>query len=124
MKLLWSVDGEQWNEGETVKLPPELPGWAFWFRNAAAGNGIYLFMGNANNDQNTWRSLTSRDGEKIESFSLTAQGRRGLAFGAGKCIAVDERSEIPFIGISFLLADGYDQRIKAFANYIANLRAV
>ena len=88
-QLLWSVDGEKWNEGETVKLPPELPGWAFWFRHAAAGNGLYAFMGNANKDQKTWWSLTSRDGEKIESLSLTAQGRRGLAFGDGKFIAVE-----------------------------------
>jgi len=91
-QLLWSVDGEKWNEGETVKLPPELPGWAFWFRHAAAGNGLYAFMGNANKDLKTWWSLTSRDGEKIESLSLTAQGRRGLAFGAGKFIAVEPDS--------------------------------
>jgi hypothetical protein len=88
-QLLWSEDGEKWHEGETVKLPPELPGWAFWFRNAAAGNGLYVFMGNANKDQKTWWCLTSRDGQKIESLSLTAQGRRGLAFGAGKFIAVE-----------------------------------
>jgi hypothetical protein len=88
-QLLWSVDGEKWNEGETVKLPPELPGWAFWFRSAAAGNGLFVFMGNANKDQKTWWCLTSRDGQKIESLSLTAQGRRGLAFGAGKFIAVE-----------------------------------
>ncbi len=88
-QLLWSMDGEKWSEGEAVKLPPELPGWAFWFRNGAAGNGIFAFMGNANKDQKTWWCLTTRDGKSIENFSSTAPGTRGLAFGAGQFVAVN-----------------------------------
>lgn len=79
-QLLWSRDGEKWNEGETVKVPPEIPGYAFWFRNGAAGNGVFAFMGNANKDQKTWWCLTTRDGTKIESLSLTAPGSKGLAW--------------------------------------------
>jgi hypothetical protein len=87
--LLWSPDGEKWNEGATIELPKDFPGWAFWFRSGAAGNGVFVFMGNANKDQKTWWCLTTRDGQKIESFSLTAPGSRGLAFGAGKFVAVN-----------------------------------
>jgi hypothetical protein len=88
-QLLWSLDGEKWNEGETVKVPAELPGWAFWFRSGAAGNGIFAFMGNANKDQKTWWCITSHDGQKIDSLSLTAPGTKGLAFGAGKFVAIN-----------------------------------
>ncbi len=88
-QLLVSTDGEKWTEGETVKLPPEIPSWAFWFRNGAAGNGLFVFMGNAGKEQKTWWCVTSKDGQKIEHLSLTAPGRRGLAFGAGKFVAVE-----------------------------------
>jgi hypothetical protein len=88
-QLLWSQDGEKWSEGETAQLPAEIPGWAFWFRGAAAGNGVYAFMGNAGKDQKIWWCLTSRDGQKIENLDFAAKGRRGLAFGAGKFVAVE-----------------------------------
>jgi hypothetical protein len=88
-QLLWSLDGEKWNEGETVQVPPEVPGWAFWFRNGAAGNGVFAFMGNADKGQKTWWCVTTRDGQKIESISLTAPGSKGLAFGAGKFVAIN-----------------------------------
>jgi hypothetical protein len=87
--LLWSADGEQWSEGEKVTLPPEIPGWAFWFRNGAAGNGLFAFMGNAGKEQKIWWCLTTRDGQKIEKISFDAPGLRGLAFGAGKFVAVN-----------------------------------
>jgi hypothetical protein len=90
-QLLTSLDGEKWEEGEKVTLPPEIPGYAFWFRVGAAGNGVFAFMGNAGKDQKTWWCLTSRDGKKIEQLSLTAPGKRGLAFGAGKFVAVDAK---------------------------------
>lgn len=85
-QLLWSTDGEKWSEGETVKLPPEVPGWAFWFRGGAAGNGVYLFVGNAGTDQKIWWGLTSRTGSKIDSFSTELPPVKGLAFGAGKFV--------------------------------------
>ncbi|MGB8169186.1 MAG: hypothetical protein WCF18_16940, partial [Chthoniobacteraceae bacterium] len=88
-QLLVSLDGEKWEEGEIAALPPEIPGYAFWWRSGAAGNGVFVFMGNANKDQKTWWCLTTRDGKKIEHLSLTAPGSRGLAFGAGKFVAVN-----------------------------------
>ena len=88
-QLLYSTDGEKWNEGETIKMPAEFPSYALWFRSGAAGNGVFAFMGNANKDQKTWWCLTTRDGAKIESLSFTAPGSKGLAFGAGKFVAVN-----------------------------------
>ncbi|MEA3210706.1 MAG: hypothetical protein QOE70_3763 [Chthoniobacter sp.] len=88
-QLLSSLDGEKWEEGEKVTLPAEVPGWAFWFRSGAAGNGVFAFMGNAGKEQKTWWCVTTRDGKKIERVSLTAPGSRGLAFGAGKFAAVN-----------------------------------
>ena len=88
-QLLFSLDGERWQEGESATLPPELPSWAFWWRAGAAGNGTFIFMGNANKDQKTWWCLTTRDGAKIESFSVDAPGTRGVTFGAEKFVAID-----------------------------------
>jgi len=88
-QLLWSIDGEKWSEGEAPKLPSDIPGWAFWFRNGVTGNGIFAFMGNAGKDQKIWWCLTTRDGQKIENFSATAPGSRGLAFGNGKFVALN-----------------------------------
>ncbi len=91
-QLLTSADGEKWEEGDKINLPSEIPGWAFWFRQGTAGNGVYALMGNAGNGQKTWWCLTTRDGKKIESLSLTAPGTKGLAFGAGKFVAVDAQT--------------------------------
>src|SRR4051812_7673382 len=88
-QLLTSTDAETWTESEKVTLPAEIPGYAFWFRSGAAGNGIFAFMGNAGKDQKIWWCLTTRDGKKIENLSLTAPGTKGLAFGAGKFVAVN-----------------------------------
>ena len=88
-QLLSSVDGESWEESGKIELPPEIPSWAFWFRNGAAGNGLFVFMGNAGKDQKIWWCLTTRDGKTIENLSLSAPGQRGLAFGAGKFVALN-----------------------------------
>lgn len=87
--LLWSADGEKWNDGPKIEIPAGLPGWAFWFRNGAVGNGRFVFMGNANKDQKTWWCVTTTNGEAIEHVSFEAPGSRGLAFGAGKFVAVN-----------------------------------
>ncbi len=85
-QLLWSADGEQWQEGETLKLPEGIPSWAFWFRGGAAGNGLFVFVGNANKDQKTLWCLTTRDGKTIESFTTGIPSIKGLAFGGGKFV--------------------------------------
>lgn len=85
-QLLWSADGEQWNEGETLKLPEGIPSWAFWFRGGAAGNGLFVFIGNANKDQKTLWCLTTRDGKTIENFTTRIPSIKGLAFGGGKFV--------------------------------------
>jgi hypothetical protein len=85
-QLLSSPDGERWSEGEKVTLPDALPGWAFWFRGGAAGNGVFLFYGNANKDQKTWWALTTRDGRKIEQFATDLPAVKGLTFGARRFV--------------------------------------
>jgi hypothetical protein len=88
-QLLSSLDGETWEEGEKAVLPTGVPGYAFWWRKGAAGNGTFVFMGNADKDQKMWWCLTTKDGKKIESISFAAPGSRGVAFGAGKFVAVN-----------------------------------
>ncbi|MEY4485015.1 MAG: hypothetical protein RL693_2467 [Verrucomicrobiota bacterium] len=85
-QLLWSSDGEKWNEGGTVKLPEDIPGYAFWFRGGATGNGTFVFIGNAGKDQKTLWCLTTRDGKTIESFTTGIPSIKGLAFGSGKFV--------------------------------------
>lgn len=85
-QLLWSTDAEHWSESPKVELPAEIPGWAFWFRGGAAGNGTYVFYGNANRDQKTWWCVTTREGGKIESFATDLPPVKELAFGAGRFV--------------------------------------
>jgi len=88
-QLLSSLDGEKWVEGDRIVVPPEIPNYAVWFRNGAAGNGVFVFMGNAGKDQKKWWCLASNDGRSIKSISWEAPGSRGLAFGAGVFVAVN-----------------------------------
>ncbi|HET6251022.1 MAG TPA: hypothetical protein VFE47_25255 [Tepidisphaeraceae bacterium] len=83
-QLLWSEDGENWAESPQVELPKEIPGWAFWFRHGVAGNGIFIFTGNANKDQKTWWSIITRDGKTIDRFASDLPEVKSMAFGAGK----------------------------------------
>ncbi|HWE02972.1 MAG TPA: hypothetical protein VG326_11245 [Tepidisphaeraceae bacterium] len=87
-QLIYSDDGENWSLGAKVELPKELPGWAFWFRHAAASPGNFVFMGNANKDQKTWWCFTSHDGQTTASFSVDLPPVRSLCFGGGKFLLV------------------------------------
>jgi hypothetical protein len=82
-QLLWSEDGETWNEGQNVDLPKDIPSWAFWFRGGRSGGGVSLFYGNANKDQKTNWCLTTRDGKTIDHFAADMPSMRGSAFGNG-----------------------------------------
>ncbi len=92
--LRWSLDGEKWEAGATQKdfvasqnaptadgsaLPP-LKGVNF--RRGAAGNGVFLFTGDASEKTN-WQ-LTTRDGKTIASFARGTPQCGSVAFGAGK----------------------------------------
>lgn len=83
-QVIWSDDGETWNLGAKIEVSKEIPGWAIWFRRGVAGNGTFVFTGNANKDQKTWWCLTTHDGQSVASFATDLPEVKGLAFGAGK----------------------------------------
>jgi hypothetical protein len=82
--LWWSEDGEKWTAGAKV----DFPGWAFWFRHGAAGNGLYLFTGNADPKQKTFWCAVSKDGQTITNFKTDLPPIRDIAFGAGRFVLV------------------------------------
>ena len=86
-RLLWSEDGEKWNDGADITLPSEIPGWAFWFRKGAVGNGAFIFMGNAGPKQATWWTVVSKDGQTVDHFTTEVPKTEELAFGAGRFLA-------------------------------------
>jgi hypothetical protein len=87
-QLLWSDDAETWSESPKVEVPKGIPGWAFWFRGGIAGDGTFIFTGNANTDQKTWWCITTHDGKTIDSFASNLPPVNSLAFGAGTFLLV------------------------------------
>lgn len=85
-QLLYSDDAETWSSGAQAQFPREVPNWAVWFRNGAAGPGVFCFIGNANKDQKTWWSFTTHDGTAINAFATDLPEVRGVAYGAGKFV--------------------------------------
>ena len=81
-------DAETWSESPKVEVPKGIPGWAFWFRGGIAGNGVFIFTGNANADQKTWWCITTRDGKTIDSFAVDLPPVNSLAFGGGTFLLV------------------------------------
>ena len=89
--LLWSTDGEKWNVGATQadwRAVREAAGanklTGINYRRGAAGNGIFLFTGDAGGKV-SW-GLTTRDGTKIESFATDLPPVTDVAFGAGRFV--------------------------------------
>jgi hypothetical protein len=91
-KLLWSDDGEKWQDGGNIELPKDVPGWALWFRKGVSGNGRFIFMGNAGPKQTIWWTLVTKDGEKVENFTTEVPKVEDITFGAGKFLAVTKES--------------------------------
>jgi hypothetical protein len=86
--LVWSDDGESWHDG--AKIDPKVdPGWAFWFRAGATGNGVFLFRGNADAKQKTQWFATTPDGDHLTTVGTDLpEGTSGPAFGAGKFLMI------------------------------------
>jgi hypothetical protein len=82
--LWWSTDGEEWRPGAKV----DYTGWAFWFRQGAAGNGRFVMIGNSAPKQTEHWCLVTKDGEKIESLRTDLPKIRDIAFGAGRFVIV------------------------------------
>ena len=83
-QLWWSEDGENWKEGPKINFE----GWAFWFRQGAFGNGVFVFTGNADPKQKTSWAAVTPDGEKISSFQTDLPPNRDIAFGNGRFVIV------------------------------------
>lgn len=82
--LRHSLDGEKWLAGATGKDLAAKRGEAklngFNFRKGAAGNGVFLFTGDADGKV-SWR-ITSKDGTTIDTFQTGTPPVGGVAFGA------------------------------------------
>jgi hypothetical protein len=87
-QVIWSDDAENWTEGAKAELPKDIPGWAFWFRHAAATKGNFVFVGNADAKQKTWWCLTTHDGKTVASFATDLPPVNSLQFGDGKFLLV------------------------------------
>jgi hypothetical protein len=84
--LHFSSDGINWTQGAKID-PKTEPGWAFWFRSGAYGNGTFVFRGNAGNGQKIQWCVTTPDGEHLTSVQTDLpEGTGPVAFGAGKFI--------------------------------------
>lgn len=80
--LVVSDDGLAWRRAGTI----DYPGWAFWFRSGAAGNGRFVFTGNSTPGQKECWCAVTRNGESIEHFSTDFPLLRSVAFGAGRFV--------------------------------------
>lgn len=83
-QLFWSEDGETWTPGAKI----DYPGWAFWFRQGAYGNGRFVLTGNSSPNQKEHWCAVSKDGATVESFKTDLPPVRAIAFGAGRFVLV------------------------------------
>jgi hypothetical protein len=86
-RTLWfSDDGISWTQGAQAKTTG-IPSWALWFRHAASGNGVTVFMGEAGAKKEFYWCMTSADGTQVD-FRADLPQLRALAFGANTFVAV------------------------------------
>lgn len=80
--LVVSDDGLAWRRAGKI----DYPGGAFWFRSGAAGNGRFVFTGNAGPGQKECWCAVTRNGETVEHFSTDFPLLRSVVFGAGRFV--------------------------------------
>jgi len=86
-RTLWiSDDGVTWTPGAQAQTAG-IPGWALWFRHAASGNGVTVFMGEAGAKKEFYWCMASADGTHVDFRSDLPQ-LRALAFGGNSFVAV------------------------------------
>ncbi|OAI56529.1 hypothetical protein AYO49_04095 [Verrucomicrobiaceae bacterium SCGC AG-212-N21] len=75
-KLIWSSDGEKWNDGAKIAAK----GYTH-FRGGAFGNGVFVFTGNGGGNGGVSWAIVSPDGEKITSERNALPGQGRIVFG-------------------------------------------
>jgi len=97
-RTLWfSDDGVSWTQGAQAQTTG-FPSWALWFRHAACGNGVTIFMGEAGSKKEFYWCMTTADGTQVDFRSDLPQ-LRALAFGANTFVAIGN-------GVIMTSADG------------------
>ncbi len=97
-RTLWfSDDGVTWSQGAQAQTTG-IPGWALWFRHAASGNGVTVFMGEAGAKKESYWRMTTIDGTQVD-YRADLPQLRALAFGAKTFVAVGN-------GVIMTSADG------------------
>jgi hypothetical protein len=81
--LTISEDGETWRKG--VKIPYE---GGLHLRHIVFGNGIFVGAGDCFQKESGWYRVVTPDGEKVDFFEAGKAPVRGIAFGAGRFVAV------------------------------------
>ena len=77
-KLMWSTDGETWNEGAKIAAK----GYTH-FRGGAFGNGVFVLTGNGGGSGGVSWAIVTPDGEKITSERNDLPGQGRIVFGGG-----------------------------------------
>jgi len=82
--LSFSEDGENWKLG--VKIPFE---GGVHLRHLVFGNGVFVGAGDCWRRDAKWYRVVTPDGERVDFFDAGRAPVRGLAFGAGRFVAVN-----------------------------------
>jgi hypothetical protein len=77
--LLWSDDGESWQEGPQIEDPV-----CTHFRGGAFGNDRFVFVGNHGGGTGPHWVAVSPDGKTISGIKTDLPGHNALVFGAGR----------------------------------------
>lgn len=86
--LVWSDDGETWQEGAQIA-----DNVCTHFRGAAFGNDRFVFVGNHGGGSPPHWVAVSPDGETITGVKTDMPGHNHLTFGAGRFLLLTSHSE-------------------------------
>lgn len=85
----FSEDGENWKLG--AKIPFE---GGVHLRHIVFGNGVFVGAGDCWRKDSKWYRVVTPDGERVDFFEAGRSAVRGLAFGAGRFVAVNADGSI------------------------------
>jgi hypothetical protein len=104
--LLWSEDGETWNEGATLDDKA-----CTHFRGGAYGNDRFVFVGNHGGGEGPHWAAVSPDGQSITDIRTDLPGHGTIVFGAGKFLMLTSHADAALIAST----DGLDWKEVAVA---------